>query len=249
MKIIDQYHEILEFPHNPLYNLEIASRNCYNSYDKMGCTTPQEFCSIQNYPEKCIMTDCEKHSSQKLIKALIKKGHHSILEFGQITVRLVTNRGVLAELTRHRIGVSFAVQSTRYVKYDNIEFIRPVWCSNVILGQHTIEWNDNLIGTRKEGQLNPELPPAENIFFWHQALAERDYNWLITSGWAPERAREALPNSLKTEIIMSGNYRAWRHLFKLRTSKAAHPQFRALLKPLLKELKEQIPIIFDDIGD
>ena len=81
------------------------------------------------------------------------------------------------------------------------------------------------------------------------AGSEDDYKNLIAQGWRPEQAREILPNSLKTEIVVKGNIREWRHCLKLRTSKKAHPQIRALMLPLLKEFKDNIPILFDDIGN
>ena len=65
--------------------------------------------------------------------------------------------------------------------------------------------------------------------------------------WTPQEARSVLPNSLKTEINISTNVRDWRHIFKLRTPPAAHPQMRELMIPLLKEFQEKIPILFDDI--
>ena len=231
MKIIEQSHEILDTPSNPLLFPEIAARNCYDSYAKIGCLELSEEtlhnCSNviwDEYGKQCLNTKCSAHSSHRLIKALIKKGHASILEFSNIIIKLITNRGVMAEITRHRIGISFAIQSTRYVKYDNIEFIKPVWFK--------------------------DCRPNE-IAIWERAMlqSENNYRELLSKGWQPEQAREVLPNSLKTEIIMQGNYRSFRHLFKLRTSKAAHPQLRNLLTPLLAELKEQTPVIFDDIGE
>ena len=152
MKIIEQSHEILKIDSDILEQVEIAARNCYKSEDKI----------------------CPG-SAEKMVKMLIKKEHTAILEFGDITVRFTTNRGNTHEMVRHRVGMSYAQESTRYVRYDgNMEFIKPVWCSDQVLGVHTIEWI-NLIGARLEGQINPELPPAENIWFWNQAIAERDY--------------------------------------------------------------------------
>ena len=65
--------------------------------------------------------------------------------------------------------------------------------------------------------------------------------------WTPQQARAVLPNSLKTEIVVTANFREWRHIFKLRTAPAAHPQMRELMIPLLSECKRLIPVIFDDI--
>lgn len=253
MKIIEQSHEIISLPDNLLQVIEAAGRTCYKSEDKIGCTQDrweEGLCPDEEYDqwkEHCINSNCSAHSSQKFVKMLRDRGHHAMLEFGDIIVRFVTNRGVTHELVRHRVGLSYAQESTRYVRYDgNMEFIKPVWCSDQVLGVHTIEWI-NLIGARLEGQINPELPPAENVWFWNQAIAERDYCKLLDCGWRAEQTREILPNSLKTEIIVKGNLRAWRHMLKLRTSPAAHPQFRALLKPLLEDLKQRVPVVFDDI--
>ena len=77
--------------------------------------------------------------------------------------------------------------------------------------------------------------------------AERSYFTLLDWGCTPQEARAVLPNSLKTEVIMTANIREWRHFFKLRSAKAAHPQMRELVIPLLLELKANIPIVFDDI--
>ena len=73
------------------------------------------------------------------------------------------------------------------------------------------------------------------------------YFKLLKNGATPEQARSVLPNSIKTEVVMTANLREWRHFLKLRTAQAAHPQMRELTIPLLKELKEKIPVIFDDI--
>ena len=77
--------------------------------------------------------------------------------------------------------------------------------------------------------------------------AEEAYFELLNQGLMPQEARCVLPNSLKTEVVITANYREWRHMLKLRTDKAAHPQMRELMVPLLKDLYEQIPVIFDDI--
>jgi thymidylate synthase (FAD) len=77
--------------------------------------------------------------------------------------------------------------------------------------------------------------------------SEEFYKMLLDKGWTPQQTRAVLPNSLKTEIVVTANFREWRHIFKLRCSKAAHPQMREIMIPLLNECKRLIPIIFDDI--
>ena len=78
-------------------------------------------------------------------------------------------------------------------------------------------------------------------------LIEDNYIKLISSGSKPQEARSILPNSIKTEIVMTMNLREWRHFLKLRTDKAAHPQMREVAIQILDMFKEKIPVIFDDI--
>jgi thymidylate synthase (FAD) len=70
---------------------------------------------------------------------------------------------------------------------------------------------------------------------------------MIEDGLSPQEARSVLPNSLKTEVVVTANYREWRHIFDLRCNRAAHPEMRRLMLPLLKDLYGRIPVIFDDI--
>jgi len=199
MKIIDQVYEIISLPEDLLLTIEAAGRTCYKSEDK-------------------ITTD----SAAGFVARMRDRGHHAMIEFGDIIVRFVTNRGVTHELVRHRL-FSFAQESTRYVRYDGkMEFIRPCW------------WEDS-------------TPVQQQT--WKSAMqdAERYYLELLKSGWRPEQAREVLPNSLKTEIVVKGNIREWRHMFALRCSKKAHPQIRALMIPLLSELSERLPVVFEDL--
>ena len=199
MKLIEQGYEIISLPENLLETLENAGRTCYKSEDKIT-----------------------KESAPKFVKMLRDRGHHAMIEFGDIIVKFVTNRGVTHEIVRHRLS-SFAQESTRYVRYNgDMEFIRPVWFDDC---------------------------RTEEIAVFERSLynAEVSYKSLLDLGWRPEQAREVLPNSLKTEIVWKANIREWRHIFNLRCSKAAHPQMRALMLPLLKELKEKLPIVFDDI--
>ena len=95
----------------------------------------------------------------------------------------------------------------------------------------------------------PSTLGGKSLWYWGQAIIESElgYKALIESGCSPQEARAVLPNSLKTEIVMTADLREWRHFLKLRTSPAAHPQIREVAIPLLNELKSLIPVIFDDI--
>jgi thymidylate synthase (FAD) len=164
-----------------------------------------------------------KSSSENFSKMLLSRGHESVIEHSIASVKFVTNRGVTHELVRHRLA-SYSQESTRYVKYaGDIEFIRPVWWN---------EWSE------------PEKKSWKNAM----RIAEENYQSLLSQGSRPEQAREVLPNSLKTEIVMTANLREWRHVFQLRCDLAAHPQMRDLMKNCLKGFIKEVPVVFDDIG-
>lgn len=163
-------------------------------------------------------------SAKKFAEMLMKHGHESVIEHVNASVNFVTNRGVTHELVRHRL-CAFSQESTRYVRYDgNMEFIRPVW------------FKDSPVYQQK-------------VFIDACLRAEDYYTKLLAKGWRPEQAREVLPNALKTEIVVTANLREWRHIFKLRTSKAAHPQIRSLMLDCLEGFTKVVPVIFDYIQE
>jgi thymidylate synthase (FAD) len=154
----------------------------------------------------------------------IKKGHLSVIEHGFATVKIICDRGISHEIVRHRIA-SYSQESTRYCNYtkdkfnNEITFIKPSYL--------------------KEGTID--------YLVWEKAMqnAEQAYFDLLSLGGTPQEARAVLPNSLKTELIMTANFREWRHFLELRLSKQAHPQMQEIAKMILIEL-QTIPIIFDD---
>jgi len=167
-------------------------------------------------------------SAYKFIENIIKRGHESVLEHFSFTVKFICDRGVSheLELVRHRIA-SYSQESTRYCNYSKDDFgseitvIEPCFL----------------------------VPGTEAYDAWYRAclIAEQMYFKMLDLGCAPEEARAVLPNSLKTELVMTANIREWRHFLKLRTSPAAHPQMREVANLLLKEVKAKIPVVFDDI--
>jgi thymidylate synthase (FAD) len=202
MKIITPYYEILDKldADQIMKKLEICGRTAYKSEDK-------------------ITTD----SAETFIKIIINRGHESVIEHVNLTIKFVCDRGFTHELVRHRL-VSYTQESTRYCNYKGgVTFIKPPF------------WN----------------PDSYNHILWFNTMKrlEEVYIDMIINGATPQEARSVLPNSLKTEIIATANLREWRHILKLRTTPAAHPQMRELMLPLLKELKEKLPAIFGDIGD
>lgn len=163
--------------------------------------------------------------------------HESVIEHASITVKFIVDRGVTHELVRHRL-CSFSQESTRYCNYGkagHVTFIIPPWV-NVEPGEYGYECFPK--GLR-------DIPSIK----WLNALwdAEDCYLSLLANRWSPQQARSVLPNSLKTEIVTTANFREWRHILKLRTAKAAHPQMQEIMVPLLADLKTRVPVIFEDI--
>jgi thymidylate synthase (FAD) len=166
------------------------------------------------------------------VKSLVKRGHESVLEHVSLTVRVVCDRGVSHEIVRHRIA-SYSQESTRYCNYaddkfgGSVSFIRPFF------------WNDGTPGSK------------EKMRIWTEAMqaSEDAYLALLEKGANAQEARSVLPNSLRTELVMTMDLREWRHFFKLRCSPASHPQMRELAVPMLAEFRRLLPEVFDDLGE
>ena len=91
------------------------------------------------------------------------------------------------------------------------------------------------------------LIKGSSLVIYSMLSAEANYIDLLNENWTPQQARSVLPNSLKTEIVVTANFREWKHIFKLRCHKSAHSQMREIMIPLHKECKKIIPVIFDSI--
>lgn len=167
-------------------------------------------------------------SARRLLGRIIRLGHDSVLEHISVTVRIVCDRGVTHELVRHRL-CSFSQESTRYANYAQDKFGREITVIRPFF------WRED----ERRYQL------------WLGAMqaCEDAYLALVEAGATAQEARSVLPNSLKTEIVTTANIREWRHIFKLRCDKAAHPQMRQIMLPLLAAFHERIPLVFDDLAE
>jgi thymidylate synthase (FAD) len=167
-------------------------------------------------------------SAEKLLKALNRSGHHSVFEHISVSVSIVCDRGITHEIVRHRL-CSFSQESTRYANYSKEKF------GNEITVIRPFFWDEN----------------EEFYTEWFSSMlaAEQTYLRLLDMGAQPQEARSVLPNSLKTEIIVTANLREWKHIFKLRCNKASHPQIRQIMLPLLNDFHRAIPIYYSDIYD
>ena len=165
-------------------------------------------------------------SDEKFIRRIIERGHESVLEHVSFSARFIVDRGVSHEIVRHRIA-SYSQESTRYCNYSRDQFNSEIT---------VIEPSYLAHGTS-----------AYNVWLAACEDAERAYFDLLEIGLLPQEARAVLPNSLKTELVMSANIREWRHFFRLRTSAAAHPQMREAATMLLRDARARFPVVFDDI--
>jgi len=175
--------------------IEEVARTCYKSEDLIGPGT-----------------------AAKMVMRLRDSGHGAMLEFGDLTFLLITDRGVTHEIVRHRMA-SYAQESTRYCNYGKlgVRFIYPV---------------------------DFELDTQD---LWMLDMIEKHYNSCLDRGRTPQQARYFLPNGLKTEINVKMNFRELLHFFDLRCDKAAHPQMRELAVKMLAICKETVPIVFDEV--
>ena len=163
-------------------------------------------------------------STDKFIRMLIKNGHESSLEHGGCTFKIVTDRAISQEVVRHRLA-SYSQESTRYCNYANGKFSREI----------TVIESSGLA----ENEARKWLDAMEHL--------ERTYLLMIDSGVKPEKARDVLPLCLKTELMMTANFREWRHFLKLRGSRMAHPGIRKIAKQIYEVFQRAIPVLVEDI--
>lgn len=168
-------------------------------------------------------------SAPEFVRKIVQvKKHLSVIEHASATVRFIVDRGVSHELVRHRLA-AYSQESTRYCNYGSgkfeseVTFIRPFFLMDSI------------------------KDPRSYLWITACDMAEDCYLAMLQVGASPQEARSVLPNSLKTEVVMTANMREWRHVLAMRTSPAAHPDMRLVMIPLLAEFKTHLPELFGDL--
>lgn len=155
-------------------------------------------------------------SAPKFVAMICQRNHESVLEHASATIVFTTDRGVTHELVRHRIA-SFSQESTRYVKYkEAIKVIEPLGLTKI----------------------------QRDLWWASMCEAEDNYMSMIHAGCTPEVARDVLPTCLKADIVVTANFREWKHIIKLRTSPAAHPKIRELIGMAQALLRRISPTVF-----
>ncbi len=224
MILIKPSIEFLWMTPNPLQAIEIAGRTCYKSEDKITSTSAIQFAYM-----------------------LLKRGHYAMIEHASLSYRVVCDRGVTHEIVRHRL-FSYAQESTRYCNYKSgVTFIIPPWITvmSKMIGAEVDVYQDKLCFSAKGHAGGISYGVACILWFEMLQKAESTYQRLLIEGWSPQQARSVLPNALKTEIIITGNLREWRHFFSLRVAPNAYPRMREVAYLLLNDARKRISIVFE----
>ena len=172
-------------------------------------------------------------TAEAFVRHIIARGHESVLEHCSITARIICDRGVSHELVRHRLA-SYSQESTRYCNYSKEKFGNEI----------TVVYPSALRG---KNFVDDRFLMTGWIFACE--TAERAYFNMLDEGCTPQEARTVLPNSLKTEVMMTANIREWRHILRLRTSPAAHPDMRYIMDMLYDQLVAYAPVLFEDVKE
>ena len=204
MKIIQQSAEIVNKPDYQimLSTVEQAIRNCYQSQSAI-----------------------KDGSAEKIITSCIGWNHNSVLEFADITVKLIADRALLSQISRQRLA-SLAVESMRYCNYSKDRFNHEI---KVIM---------------------PENLTVDAYNTWEQSVKQSEENYfkmIDEYKVSAEVARSILPHCTATTIFMKANIREWRHIFTIRCDSNAQKDIRMLMTDLLDQFYTNYPVFFSDL--
>lgn len=194
-----------------LKKLEMIGRVCYKSEHNITNTSAEPF-----------------------ISAILQRGHESVIEHENVTIRITCDRGVTHEIVRHRLA-SYSQESTRYCNYGKDQFENQIQVIDIATG-FRYDFDDE--------------KDVKKYAIWIDAMeyAEKQYFALLDAGATPQEARSVLPNSLKTEIVATMNLRQWRHFLKMRTAPAAHPQMREIADQIYDLFKLHLPVFVSHLS-
>lgn len=173
-----------------------------------------------------------EESATKFVENIRKRGHESVIEHSFMSVKFYNlSRGFTHEMVRHRLA-SFLQESTRYVDESNLEIVVPP--------------GKDIEGEKVTLNLPSGRTEEVSVEEWAD-LTEQHYRGRLEQGWETEDARQFLPIGVTAEIVVSTNFREWRHIFQLRGQVAAHWEIRGIVIDLLEEVKRRVPVVFDDL--
>ena len=186
--------------------------------------TPNPELEIEKAGRTCYKSEdrMTPESSGEFCKMMKDRGHHAMIEHAVASFKIITDRGISHEIVRHRIA-SFAQESTRYCNYSDDKFNNE--CTFI----------------------EPPGIKDESYLLWEASCeqAESHYFAMLKAGCSPQIARSVLPTCLKTEIVMTTNFRSWLNFIYLRSSMSAHPQIRPIAIEINNILADHAPSIFE----
>lgn len=189
-------------------------------------TTPNALQAIERAGRVCYKSEGKitDKSAEKFVKMLIDSRHEAMVEHACASFILTTDRGITHELVRHRLA-SFAQESTRYCNYSKDKF------------------------SNKISVIEPPFSNDEERELWVQAvdIAQDSYLRLLKMGVKPQIARSVLPTCTKADIVLTTNFREWRHIMRLRTAPDAHPQIIQLIGFVRQWFQDNYPVIIEDL--
>ena len=178
-----------------------------------------EYAARACYDSTMLNVDDEE-GRRRFVRNLIEKGHESVLEHASATFEICCSRVASHQLVRHRLA-SYSQESQRYVKQFGEEIYAP---ASVLVDDH---WRNEF----------------DEIFY----KCYDAYHDMVDKGIPKEDARYILPSAMPTKIIMTANFREWRHIIKVRTSDHAQKEIRDIAKDICSLLKEYAPSVFGDL--
>ena len=189
---------------------------------KLAAVTPDAEKVIEKCGRVCYQSSSkDPGSAEKLISALIKSGHESVLEHASATYILThVSRSLTHQLVRHRLA-SYSQMSQRYCLENQFEYVIP----------KTIKSNPEALEKYQELMIQ----------------IQKAYDSMTASGIPKEDARYVLPNAACTQIAVTANFREWRTIFKLRCEKHAQWEIRNLMTEILEDLHRIAPAVFEDL--
>lgn len=233
-----KFNHVAMLEHGTVYLAHPVEHSGANTYQGIGNKYRDNKYSKVNYDNwgtRYITTNYRVLVENGWLKDLQYLCSPTDLHERRTTVKFICDRGVSHEFVRHRT-FSFAQESTRYCnyskdKFDNeLTFIIPCWIDDIE------ERFDSEYNYCAHSEYHHGKDDANKQWYDVCMNAEYVYDDLIQKGWVAQQARAILPNSLKTELVMTGFESDWNHFFELRCSSKAHPQAQELAIPLHKEM-------------
>ena len=223
--MLEQGTVYLKIPYNWLHRLThigLCSKYIENPYSRthemyefLNTPVPHDTISAKIVPYLAVTTNLRVLVENDWLEDLKYICEPTQCHERRCTMKFTTDRGVMAELTRHR-AFSFSIESTRYCNYSRdkfgreLTFIIPSWLKNFITDNDTFNYDEHI--NRWQSSEDPET----SNFLQSIAFSEKSYLTLLQNGWTPQQARQVLPNALKTEVCMTGFASDWRFFFDLR---------------------------------